>query len=87
MQTKRDTVKKILSDEDYDKACSIGLMMRLGFKLAGGATGILARTKIAVEQKKLTITFHPSDRCLVSDEFNEAFESLAKSMGLKVVIR
>jgi polyphosphate kinase len=82
-----DTVKKILSDEDYDKACSIGLMMRLGFKLAGGATGILARTKIAVEQKKLTITFHPSDRCLVSDEFNEAFESLAKSMGLKVVIR
>ena len=68
-----------------DLAATIGLALRLGYLLTGGALSLLRRTRLELAPKRLTLHLKEED-ALASETIHDALSSLAARMGRQAVI-
>lgn len=84
-----DVVKpalKMLADRTIDLAATIGLALRLGYLLTGGALTLLRETGLEVTPKKLILKLDENADTLEAEAVRDALKSLADCMGREAVI-
>ena len=78
-----DKVYGTLSDKWIKRARSLGLAMRLGYKISGGSSQLLGKTSLVVKKNKIQLGCSYYDDVVINMEIINYFEKLASSMKLK----
>ncbi len=73
----------ILDNDWVQRALAIGLVLRLGLTLCGGAPGVLPRTALVPDHEKLTLVLPPGDEALVGEVVERRLAALAQVRGLR----
>lgn len=81
-----DKVYGTLSDKWIKRARSLGLAMRLGYKISGGSSQLLRKTSLKVKKNKIQLCCSYYDDVIINAEIINYFEKLASSMKLKAEI-
>ena len=87
--TNKDTLaavreaRSLLDDERIGRVKTIGLALRLGHSMSGGAANILAKTRLKKGKKKLTLYVPEDDPVYYADLFHKKLNRLAEELGLE----
>jgi exopolyphosphatase/guanosine-5'-triphosphate,3'-diphosphate pyrophosphatase len=82
-----DTVRRLLDDDAFGAARSIGLALRLGNTLTGGVPGLLAGSKLATHNGTLTLTLGRKTGQRLGESVARRLDALSKALGKKAEIR
>lgn len=74
--------QRLLSEADLEWCNRLGLALRLGLTVCGGAVDLLEGTGLSIEKTKLVLTVGEERADLIAEKVLGRFESLAKLMGL-----
>lgn len=77
----------LLPEEDRQRAITLGMAIRLGYAIGGGAARPLAYFSLDRSDTALTLVVAPDGERLVGDVVERRLESLAKQCGLAPEIR
>jgi len=83
------TVRKalvFLNKKEIRTAKYIGLLMKLGYRLSGGTSDIITRSKMKVEDGCLKLNTGVDGIWLINEDMEKRLKKIAKEMGLKSVI-
>ncbi len=72
---------QLLEDSRIFRVRAIGLALRLAYALSPGATGILKRAKLSVQNKTLVLTLNSNEPLFSSGAFPKRLERLAQHLG------
>jgi exopolyphosphatase/guanosine-5'-triphosphate,3'-diphosphate pyrophosphatase len=72
----------LLAETRIDRIRTIGLALRLSYVLAPGVTGVLKRTKLAIENKTLVLTMSEREPLFRSGSYPRRLQRLATHLGL-----
>jgi exopolyphosphatase/guanosine-5'-triphosphate,3'-diphosphate pyrophosphatase len=72
---------QLLEDARVARVRAIGLALRLAYALAPGATGILKKAKLSVQNKTLILTLNGGEPLFSSGAFVKRLERLANHLG------
>jgi exopolyphosphatase/guanosine-5'-triphosphate,3'-diphosphate pyrophosphatase len=75
--------RAMLEDGQETSARTLGLALRLGYAIAGGAPGILPDMPIALDNGKMVLIVPPSREALVSGDVERRLQSLAGALDRK----
>jgi exopolyphosphatase/guanosine-5'-triphosphate,3'-diphosphate pyrophosphatase len=82
-----DTVRRLLDDERLTVARSIGLALRLGATLTGGVPGLLAGSKLGIENGTLTLSLRRDSGQRLGESVQRRLDGLGRALGKKPEIR
>jgi exopolyphosphatase/guanosine-5'-triphosphate,3'-diphosphate pyrophosphatase len=74
--------QRLLSERDLEWCNRLGLALRLGLTVCGGAVDLLEGTGLAIEKSKLVLTVGADRADLIAEKVLARFENLAKLIGL-----
>lgn len=83
----RKAVGHLLMDEDRDQARTLGLALRLAYRLSGAARGVLPRASLAVEDGRVVLHLPEKLRDLAGEGVDKRLGALAQAMGLTPEVR
>jgi len=69
------------------KPRAIGLVMRFGYTLCGGAPGVLTRTRLALRDGEVTLQAPEDDPLWTGETVLRRFEAVGRAFGRRAVIR
>lgn len=78
--------RQILDDSRIKRVTTVGLALRLGHTMSGGAPHLLRRTRLSVEKNRLVLALPGDDPAFATGAFDRRFDKLAAAMGLSSVI-
>lgn len=73
----------LLKGKPLERARAVGQAMRLGFTISAGASGILARTSLDVQENNLVLCLPANDPVFLPMLFTKRLSLLAKGLNLK----
>lgn len=79
--------RSLLDDERLGRVRAIGLSLRLGHSMSGGAANILGKTRLKKGKKKLTLYLPKDDPIYYADLFHKKLDRLADELGLESCIK
>lgn len=79
--------KRLITEEDHTAARSIGLALRLGYTLSGGAPAILQRTRLALRDQEIVLMVPDEEPLWSGETVQRRFEALGRAFNRRVVIR
>jgi exopolyphosphatase/guanosine-5'-triphosphate,3'-diphosphate pyrophosphatase len=83
----RGRTRRLLDEAGHTLARRIGLALRLGYTLSGGAPKVLARTRLSLDPDEVALTV-PADGPLWSgDTVQRRFDALGRAFGRRAVLR
>jgi exopolyphosphatase/guanosine-5'-triphosphate,3'-diphosphate pyrophosphatase len=82
-----DVVRRLLSDERLAAARGVGLALRLGNTLTGGVPGLLAGSKLGVENGTLTLSLRRDSGRRLGESVQRRLDALGRALGKKTEIR
>ena len=82
-----DTVRRLLDEERIAAARSIRLAQRLGNTLTGGVPGLLAGTKLQLENGTLRLSLSRKSGQRLGESVQRRFDALGRAMGKKTEIQ
>lgn len=83
----RGRTRRLLDEAGHTLARRIGLALRLGYTLSGGAPKVLARTRLSVAPDEVALSV-PADGPLWSgDTVQRRFDALGRAFGRRAVLR
>ncbi|MCG8693060.1 MAG: Ppx/GppA family phosphatase [Minwuiales bacterium] len=74
-------VKRLLTEQQIERAQKIGLALRLAHTLTGGTPGALGDASLTVGDDRLTLTLGPTVTDLSGEIVQRRLDALAKAMG------
>jgi len=75
-----EAARALISNADVDLARTIGLALRLGHAISGGTAGIVARSRLAIDQGPLTMSLGDEDGGLMGPTIDKRLAMLAGAM-------
>jgi len=78
---------RMLDEDSLREAFRLGLALRLAYRLSGGASAVLARTRLAVEGRELILEVPKRDVGMVGEMVGRRLESVASAFDKKPRIR
>lgn len=75
-------VRSLLNEADHMQAEVLGCALRLAHVLSGGVAGLLPRTELRRNQKRLTLRLSPHQQLFNSEAVERLFNTLAKLIDL-----
>lgn len=72
---------RVCAAEPLRRASDWGKAIRLAARLTGGATALLARTRIELGGGMLTLTLRPRDRALAGGAVRKQLQALAEALN------
>jgi exopolyphosphatase/guanosine-5'-triphosphate,3'-diphosphate pyrophosphatase len=81
-----NSARTILDEATVRRAHVLGLAMRLGYVLAGGAPGLLVESKLRVEDDSVVLILDKASQPLRGETLERRLNALAKALGLKPAI-
>lgn len=75
--------QSLLDPERVQRVRTIGLAMRLGFAVSGGAPGVIARTALTAQDGVLTLHVPAEDPIYLPEAFSKRLDKLARHLGLE----
>jgi exopolyphosphatase/guanosine-5'-triphosphate,3'-diphosphate pyrophosphatase len=82
-----DTVRRLLDDDGFATARSVGLALRLGNTLTGGVPGLLAGSKLATHNGTLSLSLGRNAGKRSGESVQRRLDALGRAMGKKAEIR
>lgn len=82
-----DTVSRLLDLDRQSAARSVGLALRLGETLTGGVPGLLAGSKLGLENDTLTLSVRRDAHQRLGESVQRRLDALGRAMGRKTEIR
>lgn len=82
-----ETVRRLLDEELFAAARSIGLALRLGNTLTGGVPGLLAGSKLHTHNGTLSLTLGRKAGQRLGESVQRRLDALGKALGKKAEIR
>ncbi|HEX4111681.1 MAG TPA: Ppx/GppA family phosphatase [Stellaceae bacterium] len=82
-----DAVRRLLDDERYADARRVGLALRLGNTLTGGVPGLLAGSKLGLENGTLTLSLGRKSGQRLGESVQRRLDALGRALGKKTEIR
>jgi exopolyphosphatase/guanosine-5'-triphosphate,3'-diphosphate pyrophosphatase len=80
--------KRLIGDDDHAAARSIGLVLRLGYTLSGGAPAILPRTRLALRDQEIVLMVPEKGPPLWSGEtVQRRLDAVGRAFDRRPVIR
>ncbi|MEO5372923.1 MAG: Ppx/GppA family phosphatase [Alphaproteobacteria bacterium] len=79
--------RQLLDDERNRRATAVGLALRLGHTISGGAPDLLRRSTLAVDRTRLVLSLAANEPAFAPGVFDRRFEKLASALGLTPVIQ
>ncbi len=76
------TARLLLNEADIRTAGAIGVGLRLGYLLSGGAPGVLPETPLTIANGVITLHLPTDGSVVPGDAVNRRMDSLAKILGL-----
>lgn len=83
-----DTARRLLDPAVEARAAVVGLGLRLGYTLSGGAPGMLATCRLAIRDQTLTLTIGGDAALVAGDAVPRRLEAVARPLNLapKIVV-
>jgi exopolyphosphatase / guanosine-5'-triphosphate,3'-diphosphate pyrophosphatase len=81
------TVRRMLDEDRLAAARGIGLALRLGNTLTGGVPGLLAGSKLGMEDGVVTLSFRRDSGQRHGESVQRRFEALGRALGKRPEIR
>jgi exopolyphosphatase/guanosine-5'-triphosphate,3'-diphosphate pyrophosphatase len=82
-----DAVRRLLDDEQVAAARRVGLALRLGYTLTGGVPGLLAGTKLGLENGALRLSLRRQSSHRLGESVQRRLDALGRALGKKPEIR
>jgi exopolyphosphatase/guanosine-5'-triphosphate,3'-diphosphate pyrophosphatase len=83
-----DVVRRLLTDERFDRARALGLAMRLGCDLSGRTPALLAASALRFDRDRLVLTARSAwADMLLGEQTTKRATALAQALGLELVTR
>jgi exopolyphosphatase/guanosine-5'-triphosphate,3'-diphosphate pyrophosphatase len=82
-----DAVRRLLDDERYADARRVGLALRLGNTLTGGVPGLLAGSRLGLENGTLTLSLGRKGGQRLGESVQRRLDALGRALGKKTEIR
>jgi exopolyphosphatase / guanosine-5'-triphosphate,3'-diphosphate pyrophosphatase len=79
----RQGPSRLLSEEAAAEARTLGLALRLGYTLSGGAPGIVARTRLDMVDRELVLTVPADIGPLVGESVQRRLDALSRQFGCR----
>lgn len=83
----RADLARLASPASLSRAAAWGSAIRLCRRLSGGATALLERSSLTVEQSELVLTVDPSIAALLNEAAEKDHRNLAQRLGLVPILR
>jgi exopolyphosphatase/guanosine-5'-triphosphate,3'-diphosphate pyrophosphatase len=74
---------RLLSEDATAEARTLGLALRLGYTLSGGAPGIVARTSLDMVDRELVVTVPEDLAPLVGESVQRRLDALSRQLGCR----
>ena len=81
-----DIARGLVAEGAEKRARVLGLALRLGYAITGGAPGILGDMTLGLDGDRLNLVVAPSREALVSDDVNRRFQAVAAALDRKTQI-
>jgi exopolyphosphatase / guanosine-5'-triphosphate,3'-diphosphate pyrophosphatase len=82
-----ETVRRLLDEDGFAVARSVGLALRLGNTLTGGVPGLLTGAKLGLENGTLSLTLGRKSSQRLGESVQRRLDALGRSLGKKTEIR
>ena len=80
--------KRLIGEDDHAAARSIGLVLRLGYTLSGGAPGLLRRTRLALRDQEVVLLVPEEGPRLWSGEtVQRRLDAVGRALNRRAVLR
>jgi len=80
-------VRSLVSREEWQRAATIGLSLRLAHVLSGGVPGLLSRTSLSLLEGGISVNLNSDRHLFYGSEVEKIVQDLAKEMGVSYMIR
>ena len=81
-----ESTRRLLGDIERGLARRIGIALRLGHTLSGGAPGVLARTRLALGNGEIELAVPEDDRLWGGETVQRRFEALGRAFGRRAAL-
>jgi len=75
-------VRKLLDEDQFHLASSIGLALRLAYRVSGAVAGLLTLSRIGIEEERLVMIFNREQGQLTGEIVHKRLAALAEALGL-----
>ncbi len=83
----KEPTRRLLGEADHATARSIGLALRLGYTLSGGAPGVLARTSLALRDNEVVLHAPAEDPLWSGETVQRRLDAVGRAFDRRAVIR
>ena len=83
----RDETKRLMPEHDHAVARAIGLTMRFGYTLCGGAAGVLTRTRLALRDAEIVLQASEEDPLWSGETVQRRLDAVGRAFDRRGVIR
>lgn len=81
-----ESARRILTEEDVERARKIGLVLRLGQRLSGGTSSALGKASLSLDDKVVALNVRPRWRGIVGDVVVRRLEAVARAMNRRAEV-
>jgi len=75
--------RRLLDPDFADKARTVGLALRLAYRISGSVAGLLPHSSLKIKKKTLALVFDKSQSRLAGEIVEKRFQTLADALGLE----
>ena len=83
----KETTRRLIAEEDHMAARAIGLALRLGYTLSGGAPAVLAHTRLALRDDAVVLTVPEGEPLSAGETVQRRLDALGRAFDRRGVIR
>jgi exopolyphosphatase/guanosine-5'-triphosphate,3'-diphosphate pyrophosphatase len=83
----KDETRRLIGDADHVSARAIGLALRLGYVLSGGAPDVLTRTRLALRDNEVTLDAPEGDPLWSGETVQRRLDAVGRAFERRGVIR
>jgi exopolyphosphatase/guanosine-5'-triphosphate,3'-diphosphate pyrophosphatase len=85
--TVKDETRRLIGEADHAVARGIGLALRLGYVLSGGAPGVLTRTRLALRDNEVTLDAPEDDPLWSGETVQRRLDAVGRAFDRRGTIR
>jgi exopolyphosphatase/guanosine-5'-triphosphate,3'-diphosphate pyrophosphatase len=83
----KDETRRLIGEADHAEARGIGLALRLGYVLSGGAPGVLTRTRLALRDNEVTLDAPEDDPLWSGETVQRRLDAVGRAFDRRGIIR
>jgi exopolyphosphatase/guanosine-5'-triphosphate,3'-diphosphate pyrophosphatase len=83
----KDATRRLLGEADHATARAIGLVLRLGYVLSGGAPGVLPRTRLELRDNEVALHAPAEDPLWSGETVQRRLDAVGRAFDRRGVIR